>query len=102
MKQYHYSAEEQGWETVFKVEPRGNGVYDILFAQKDEDGFYYWGCSAEYIDDQTLNDREAFLQFTFDHDDDGYSEGAFDSIEDINKSESFAGFIPIFGEFENF
>ena len=102
MKQYHYSADEQGMETIFKIDPRGNGVSDILFIQKDESGSYYWGCSAEYIDEQTLNSREAFLQFMFDHNDDGFSIGSYDSVDDINKDEEYADFIPLFGLFEDF
>ena len=114
MIMHHYSAEENGFETIVKIRQEsfhyankyGSGwknVIDVLYASKDEDGYYYWGVFDDHCDKEIVEDREAFLRFMDSCDDKGYSVGAFDSIEDVNKSiEEETDLLPIFGSFDSF
>ena len=116
MIQYHFSAEETGFEMIVKINQEsvhyankyGSGwqnIASVLYASKDEDGQYYWGCFEDYCDQEIVADRDSFLQFLTDSDDKGYSVGAFDTIEEVNAdidNEALVNYIPVFGTFEKF
>ena len=101
MKQYHYSVEEIGCEMVFNAILDGKFAH-VLHAEKDEEGFYYWGYFSNYCDEKTLNSKKAFRAFVLDNDTEGFSTGSFNSVKEINEDEEFQDFISEFGTFDDF
>ena len=84
MKEFHYSAEEAGMETLARAVIY-NDVICVLQVVKDEEGSYFYGVFASQYKSGILDDRNVFLKFLDDNRSNGYSVGAFDSLEEVNE-----------------
>ena len=84
-KEYLFSDEELDWKTLVKAVLIKNGVAGVLAVSEQEYGKYYFWIFADICTREILEDREKFLEFINRNQCNGYSEGAFDSIDELNR-----------------
>jgi hypothetical protein len=80
---WHYSAQQNGMETRARV-AYCNGIASVLQVVRDEYGQFYFGVFCDYCDEETVSNREKCLAFIQDNEANGYSCGAFDTLEEMN------------------
>lgn len=101
-KTYKYSANEAGWETIIQAEKKTNCI-QMLFLSKSTSGDYFIGYFYDDVNDCDISDRKSVLDCYVANEDNGWSEGGFDTITEANYAARFLfcddGFQP-FAEYD--